>query len=178
MAGSGRKNKNNKIDKGSDIEREKIELGESEALDNEKIQKVKKSNKRKHKSSPRKLGKTRTKSPKLDSVQVFEISEIDLVDAGPSGEVSQPYPAEEVTECRRVIVRSPIEGDGQPATEVTFREEDNEFVEMYVNDNEFNSPDEDNSQQEEDEEEGKISFNNNSAVKRRQEVRQEADLFP
>ena len=46
---------------------------------------------------------------------------------------------------------------------VTFREEDNEFVEMEVeNDNEFMSNEEDS----EEEEEGEISFNNNASTLR------------
>ena len=76
----------------------------------------------------------------------IEVSAVDLVEAGPSSSNDKD---------ERVIMDS----NPNNSTTVTFREDENEYVVMTVNDNEFPGI-EMNTQS--DEEDGEISFNNNS----------------
>ena len=166
MTGSGRKSRSSKFDRGEESDEGKNSFSESEALDNRKIQKEKRNLKRKGKTSPRKISKGKSKSPKMSAVEVFEISEVDLAEAGSSTAHQESLSEVSDHQGRKVIVRNPPrEGDGR-TTAVTFREENNEFVEMQVEDHVFDSADEINEQNPEEEDEAEISFNNNASLAR------------
>ena len=160
MAGSGKKKKTDKKKDKSSPDKEETAIIELQPLDNRKF---KKDRKRKSTNSPRKTSRSNNKTPKKEENIVFNISAVDLAEAGPS-RVNNVNESE--VKCRKVVIKPP-EGHEVEGTAVSFHEDNDEYVEMHVNEDDFECMEEDNfiDQMVEDEIDWEVSFNNNATAR-------------